>query len=218
MAIAPLRKEIEYPESDGQPMGETTLHRKVMMDLIAALERRFREMADVWVGGNLFLYFEEGNPKAAVAPDVLVVRGVAKWDRPIYKLWEEGRPPSLVIEVTSNKTRREDMLDKKARYERLGVEEYVLFDPEGDYLAPRLQGHRLDEGRYRSIEPGEDGSLESRTTGLTFRPEGLNLRLSDTATGQSLPWLEEMDTALLAAEDKVRSLEEELARLRRERG
>ena len=96
----PLEQEIEYPTSDGQPMAETTLHRKVMSNTIGGLERRYADVADVWVGGNLLLYYQKGNPKKCVAPDVLLARGVAKWDRRIYLLWEE-KPPTLIFEITS---------------------------------------------------------------------------------------------------------------------
>ena len=100
MAAIPLhREEIDYPTSDGQPMAETTLHRKIMNNLIQGLDRRYREVPDVWVGGNLFFYYGEGRPQKVVAPDVLLVKGVRKWDRKIYKLWEEGRVPSLIVEV-----------------------------------------------------------------------------------------------------------------------
>ena len=47
MSAIPLEHEIEYPVSDGQPMAETTLHRKVMADLIGALERHFAGVDDV---------------------------------------------------------------------------------------------------------------------------------------------------------------------------
>ena len=203
MAAIPLhREEIDYPTSDGQPMAETTLHRRIMTDLIQGLERQYRDVPDVWVGGNLFLYFEQGRPQAVVAPDVLLVKGVRKWDRPIYKLWEEGRVPSLVVEVTSDSTRDEDLSKKKGIYQRLGVEEYFLFDPYGDYLEPRLQGQRLEGGRYIPMAPKPDGALASSTTGLILRPEGERLRLVDPVAGPLL-WIEEM--------------EEELARLRAER-
>jgi Uma2 family endonuclease len=243
MGAFPLEQEIEYPTSDGQPMAETTLHRKVMSDLIEALERRYAAVPDVWVGGNLFLCYEKGNPAAIVAPDVLLAKGVTKWDRPNYLLWEET-PPSLVIEVTSRKTRREDQRDKKSLYERLGVEEYALFDPYGEYLKPRLQGFRLESGRYQSIPLQEDGSLLSQTTGLTLRPEGERLRLVDTATGEPLLWTDELEAARRkaeakaakeaaarrkaeakaaeeaaarqAAEERLRALEEELSRLRKD--
>lgn len=217
MAAIPLNQEIDYPTTDGQPMAETTLHRRVMSNMIEGLERRFRDVQDVWVGGNLFLYFEKGNPRAVVAPDVLLVHGVSKWDRPIYKLWEEGRAPSLVMEITSGSTKDEDLNDKKDIYRRLGVEEYFLFDPYGDYLEPRLQGYRLESGWYIPISPEPDGSFVSRTTGLLVRTEGERLRLVDPETGRPLPWGEEEAEAREAAEERVRLLEEELARLRQQR-
>lgn len=244
MCAMPLEHdhEIEYPESDGQPMAETTLHREVMTDVIGGLERRYAEVPDVWVGGNLFFYYQKGNPRKSVSPDVLLARGVRKWKRRIYRLWEET-PPALIFEITSLSTRDEDLGEKKDLYERLGVEELVLFDPYGEYLEPRLQGYLLEEDRYRPIPSDRDGSLRLRTTGLTVRAEGERLRLVDTATGEKLLWNDELDAARRveaaarraaeeraavseeraaaaaaarqAAEERARSLAEELARLRR---
>jgi Uma2 family endonuclease len=230
MGAIPLRQDIIYPESDGQPMAESDLHREEMVDLIAGLQRRYRETPDVYVAGNLFFYFVRGDPRSVVAPDVFLVQGVPKVRRKIYKLWDEGRVPSLVIEVTSESTCDEDLFKKKRIYEQLGVEEYFLHDPLGDYLSPRLQGHRLVRGRYEPLSPASDGSLLSRATGLTLKVEGLKLRLIDIASGEPLPWVEELDIRALkaeeraeieaaarhAAEERVRGLEAELARLRRE--
>lgn len=224
MTAIPLqRDQVFYPESDGQPMAETDLHRDLMVDHIRALRRRYLDEPDVYVTGNLFFYFVKGNPRAVVAPDLFLVKGVPKGRRRIYKLWEEGRVPSLVIELTSDSTRDEDVSKKKEIYERLGVDEYFLFDPYEDYLRPSLQGHRLTDGRYRPIETEADGSLRSLTTGLLLRREGERLRLVDATTGEPLSWDEEVDdefgrerAARKAAEERVRVLEEELARLRRE--
>jgi len=237
MAAIPLhRKEIDYPTSDGQPMAETTLHRKVMADLIAALELRYQADPGMWAGGNLLLYYEKGNVRASVAPDVLLAP-VPKDDRPIYKLWEEGRPPCLVVEVTSSSTRDEDLNRKKHLYERLGVQEYFLFDPYGDYLSPRLQGHLLEGGRYIRIPLETDGSLLSRVSGLLFRPEGQNVRLIDARTGERLLRIQEeaagrrqeaearrqeaaarqaAEERADQAEERSRMLEDEVARLRAE--
>jgi hypothetical protein len=66
------------------------------------------------------------------------------------------------------------------------VAEYFQFDPLGEYLSPQLQGHGLVEGRYRPIRPQPDGSLVSQTTGVVFRPEGSQLRLTDAVTGAPL--------------------------------
>ncbi|HWM93212.1 MAG TPA: Uma2 family endonuclease [Thermoanaerobaculia bacterium] len=228
MCALPLEQEIEYPTSDGQPMAETTLHRVVMSDVIEGLERRFAGTADVWVGGNLLLYYQKGDRNKSVAPDVLFARGVAKRSRDTYLLWEE-KVPALVFEITSRWTRREDMGSKKVLYERLGVEELVLFDPYGDYLEPRLQGYRLERGRYRSIPVNSDGSLDVRTAGVTVRPEDERLRLVDTASGEKLLWNDELEAALrseiaarqtaedraAAAEERAWALAEELDRLRR---
>ena len=244
MGAIPLRQDTIYPESDGQPMAESELHQEEMVDLIVGLRRRYRETPDVYVAGNLFFYFVRGDPRSVVAPDVFLVQGVPKVRRKIYKLWDEGRVPSLVIEVTSESTCDEDLAKKKRIYEQLGVEEYFLHDPLGDYLSPRLQGHRLVRGRYEPLSPASEGSLLSRATGLTLKVEGLKLRLIDTASGEPLPWVEELDLRALkaeeraeieaaarqvaehraeieaaarrAAEERVRGLEAELARLRRE--
>jgi Uma2 family endonuclease len=201
MNAIPLQRDVYYPESDGQPMAETDLHRDEMVDLIHALKRRYRDVPDVYVTGNLFFYYVHGDPRAVVAPDVFLVKGVAKGRRRTYKLWEEGRVPSLVIEITSDSTRHEDLSKKKLCYECLGIEEYFLHDPYQDYLKPALQGFRLIDGRYQRIEPEIGGSLRSRSTDLLLRVEGLRLRLVDAVSGEPLLWDDE--------------IEDELARLRR---
>ena len=208
MTAIPLRREVEYPDSDGQPMAETEIHLNEMVDLLAALKRRYRGVPDVYIGGDLFLYYRQGDPRSVVAPDVFLARGVRSGLRKTFKLWEEGVPPCFIIEVTSGSTRDEDVRKKKILYEQLGVEEYFLHDPEGDYLSPQLQGFRLFNDRYTSIRPNPDGSLESRTTGLTLRIEGMNLRLIDTVTGERLLWVEEVDLARQAAEERARAAEE----------
>lgn len=121
-----------------------------------------------------------------VAPDVFVVRGVAKRKRKTFRLWEEGCSPCFVIEVSSESTRDEDFEGKMGKYADLGVEEYFLFDPLGEYLDPPLQGYRLIDGRYREMKLAVDGSLLSRALGLTLAVEGEHLRLRVTATGESL--------------------------------
>lgn len=215
--------EVHYPESDGKPMGETEIHRDEIYSLIWALQQHYRHVPDVHVTGDLFFYYVKGDPRAVVCPDVFVAKGVSKEQRRIYKLWEEGQVPCLVIEVSSESTCDEDLGKKKDLYERLGVEEYLLHDPLDEYLHPNFQGFRLEGHRYRRIEPEPDGALRSLTTGVTFQPEGQDLRLIETATGKPLPVLKEVGdqiererAARQEAEDRARAAEEELARLRRE--
>ena len=135
---------------------------------------------------------------------------MARWSRPNYLVWEE-RPPSLVVEVTSRKTRHKDLGLKKSIYERIGAEEYILFDPFGEYLRPQLQGFRLLRGRYQSIPMAEDGALLSRTTGLRMKPEGQRLRLFDAQTGEPVLWPEEVEAARRDAEGRARDAEAKAA-------
>jgi Uma2 family endonuclease len=230
MGAMPLQQNYHYPESDGQPMAETSFHWNVMVDTAQALKRKYEDTPDVWVGSNLFLYHEQYKP--GIAPDVMAVRGVAKRDRRTFKLWEEGHAPFFVLEATSESTQSKDEGKNKSLYEAMGVEEYFLFDPLGEYLKPRLQGFRLTASGYQPIPRSMDGSLSSTATGLLLRPEGVRLRLLDAATGAPLLWDEEVEAArrtaeeralaaeerVLAAEERARALEAELARLRAERG
>jgi Uma2 family endonuclease len=210
MNAIPLEQEMEYPSSDGQPMAESPEHQEVMIDLIGGLIDRYAETPDVWAGGNVFLYYEKGNPKARVSPDVLMAKGVVKQkSRSSYLLWNEG-PPSLIVEVTSLKTWRRDTGFKKSLYQRIGTEEYVLFDPLGEYLRPPLQGYRLLRGLYQPIPLEPDGSLLSRTTGLRLKREGYCLRMVDVITGEILPWRKELKAR--AAKAEARAAEEAAAR------
>lgn len=93
-----------YPESDGKPMAETDIHRRLLTTLVFTLETHFQNEPDVYASGNLLVYYVEGNPAKCFAPDVFVVRGVPKGERRIYKLWEEGVAPQIIIELTSRKT------------------------------------------------------------------------------------------------------------------
>ena len=103
------RVEVRYPESDGKPMAETDIHADLLIYLREALKDYFRDDPNVYVAGNLFVYYEEGNPEAVVAPDVFVVKGVPKRRRRIYQVWVEGKAPDVVFELTSESTRWEDV-------------------------------------------------------------------------------------------------------------
>lgn len=211
MSAIPLRKTVHYPDSDGLPMADNDPQYRVMTDLRHALEIRYEEAPDVYVGANLFIYYREGDPGARVAPDVFVVFGVSKEERHSYLVWEEGPVPVLAFEIASPEGWRGLLDKKKGLYERLGVEEYVVFDPEGKFIQPRLQGFRLENGRYRSLplEPG--GSLVSRTTGLQILPEEKNLRLIDLVTGERYRWAKESETRAQEAEAAKALAEREAA-------
>jgi len=201
---------VYYPESDGEPMAETDTHRRQMTYLLDALADHFRDDPNVYVAGNLFLYYQEGDPTRVVAPDVFVVKGVPRHDRRIYQLWEEEKGPDVVFELTSRSTRQDDLGAKKGIYEMLGVEEYFIFDPLGEYLEPRLVGFRLAEWGYRRMA---EEPLVSQVLGLELRVEGEVLRLVDPATGGKLLTSLEAQEVRRQAEAEVERLQAELARL-----
>jgi Uma2 family endonuclease len=193
-------------------MAETDRHRNLMSELIRMLERWYEADQNVYVSGNLLLFYEEGNRRRHVSPDVFVVFGVPKRERINYLLWEEGRGPSTVIELTSSSTRREDTRLKFELYrDVLRVPEYFLFDPFGDYLTPRFQGYRLTAGEYRPMRL-QDGRLRSRQLGLWLESDGNDLRLVDPETNARLPTTAEVE----AAADRAQAAEAELERLRAE--
>jgi Uma2 family endonuclease len=217
---SPPVADIEYPESDGKPMGETDLHRNWMMRLYDMLHYHFRNER-VYVASDLLLYYEEGEVQKFIVPDIFVVKDSEPEFRRTFRTWDEGRIPNMVIEVTSKSTRREDELFKPHRYEMIGVPELFLYDPTGDYLTPRLQGYRLQNDGYARIEPDSADGLESEELGLQLSLKSSDLILRDRSTGNVLPTEAEAErtareaerAAREAAEAEVQRLREQLKRL-----
>jgi Uma2 family endonuclease len=185
-----------------------------MIDLIVILGEVYRDRPDVYVGGNMLFYYIEGDPRRSLAPDVFVALGVPRRERRIYKLWEEGKGPDLIIEITSRSTRDEDLLDKKLLYEQtFMVREYLLYDPIEEYLVPSFQGYRLVEGTYEPIEM-QEGRYTSHTLGLEFRSEEGALRVYDPVSGKRLLAPAEAYEAHRQAEARATQAEAEIIRLR----
>lgn len=177
-------------------MAETDTHRDLMVDLIQALQSRYQDRDDVYVSGNILLYYEKGNKRRHVSPDVLVVFGIPKEKRDYYLLWREGRAPDVVIEITSSSTRHEDMHKKRRLYAEIGVREYFLFDPRRDYLKPQMRGYRLVQGQWAALV---GDPIHSEALDLDLRVIDGTLRLVDPHTGKQLPT--PVEEARKAAED-----------------
>jgi Uma2 family endonuclease len=202
--------DVEYPETDGRPMGETDLHRDWMIRIIDLLKHRYRGQR-VYVTGDLLFYYEEGDPSRYVAPDAMVVKDCDPGPRRVFKLWEENRLPCVVFETTSKYTKREDSSVKTQLYERLRIPEYFLYDPTADYLRPPLQGHRLVGNRYVPIEPDVNGRFLCEELGLWLRLEDRELAMYDCPSGQRLLTEAEADhNALEVAEAEVQRLRDKL--------
>jgi Uma2 family endonuclease len=207
-------REIEYPSGDGKPMAETQLHLTEMIETIQGLWDHFALHSNVYVCGNMLLYYEEGNPRKHVSPDVLVALDVPKKPpRDYYLVWKEGKAPDFVVEITSKSTKREDKNKKFVIYrDILKVTELILFDPTEDYLHPPLQGFRLVGGDYLPIEPIA-GRLPSQVVGLHLERDGEKLRLFNPATGERIPTrLEAREAAERRADEEQRRADEEQRR------
>ena len=209
---------LEYPSSDGKPMAENDAQRLAMVYAMDVLATRFAEHEDVYVSGDLLIYYEEDNPRVSIAPDVFVVYGVAKRKRMTYLLWEEGKAPDFVLEVASPSTGREDEGAKRRTYERLGVREYYQYDPTGEYLGTQLKGARLSGGRYEVQEAGRSASggptLSSEVLELELLIDGAGeLRFRDPETGQVL--LSHREEHVRANQESARA-EQETARAEQE--
>ena len=196
---------IEYPDEDGKPMAEGDIQCSYLIYARSALRLYFQNRPDVYVAGNLFIYYEQGNPESVVAPDTFVVFGVENGDRRSYKTWEENdKTPDFVLEITSKTTRSKDQGAKKGIYSFLGVREYYQYDPTGDYLTPQLQGLRLVDGNYFPVAtmtlPDGTVSLPSEVLGLELRIKSGEMRFYESATGKTLLSYEEQAAAQQAAE------------------
>ena len=189
-ALTRAAVEVEYPSSDGKPLAENDAQLAAIVYGITVLRTRYAGRSDVYVSGDLLIYYEEGNPRVSVAPDVFVVFGVEDRMRMSYKVWEEGKGPDFVLEVASPGTWREDVGRKRDIYARLGVKEYWLYDPLGEHLEPVLQGNRLVDGEYerQPLLKSVDGrlGLRSGTLGLELWAEGGKMRFRDPETGLDL--------------------------------
>ena len=196
-----------YPESDGEPMGETGYHVKAILLLYQVLQNYFQNQPDVYVAADMFLYYKRGKPSACKAPDVMVAKGlVGNHERLSFRTWEEGTVPRVIFEITSAKTKENDQKVKPAVYAKIGVAEYFLFDPLWDYLDPPLQGFQLRDGKYRKIIPASDGSLLSRELGLRLSIDGSMIRLTVERTGERLLNFEEKAALAWEQAEKARRI------------
>ena len=181
---------VDYPSSDGKPLAENDAQLHAILYAVGALQVRYGDRPDVYVSGDLLVYYEESNPRVSVAPDAFVVFGVENRLRMSYKVWEEGKGPDFVLEVASPNTWREDVERKPGIYAGLGVGEYFLFDPTGEHLSPRLQGYRLVDGAYEPLVVVESIdralTLSSDVLGLELRAKDKEMRFHDPATGETL--------------------------------
>ena len=170
------------------------------------------------VDGERFIIPEPGTPpRQRIYPDMLVSFDAdpALYDQDNgYVISRQGKPPDLVMEIASERTGRNDVQNKPARYAALGVQEYWRFDHTGNFHRTKLAGDRLVEGRYEPIDIEEvgEGILQGHTAvlDLLVRWEHGQLRWIDPETGQEIPTFEQEREGRLQAEARIRELEADL--------
>jgi Uma2 family endonuclease len=129
-------QEVIYPDCDGQPMSDNTKQFRWIVTIKENLEWLLADNPNVFIAGDLLWYPVEGDNKTRVAPDTMVVFGRPKGDRGSYKQWEEDRiAPQVVFEILSPGNTPAEMNRKLLFYDRFGVEEYYLYDPDGNNLS-----------------------------------------------------------------------------------
>jgi Uma2 family endonuclease len=195
---------MDYPSSDDEPLAESYAHLCVLLATLEIL-RQYLQGQQATVLTNQFLYYAQGFPKLRVAPDVMVIFNVAPGGRDNYKVWEEGQVPSVIFEMTSAETKNHDQEFKKTLYEQLGVREYWLFDPRGEWVQGQLQGYRLRNDVYELITDSRSEPL-----GLRLQVEGELIAFYREDTGEKL--LNPTEQAQALREAKQRADAEALAR------
>ncbi|MFP4135114.1 MAG: Uma2 family endonuclease [Halothece sp.] len=213
------RSEIFYPSEDGEPLAESYVHLYAILTTLEVL-RQYLSNQQATVLSNQFLYYAQGFPKLRVAPDVMVIFNVTPGGRDHYKIWEEGEVPAVIFEMTSQGTKQEDLETKKTLYENLGVTEYWLFDPRGEWIEEKLRGYRLVDETYQLIQDGYSQPLN-----LDLRVEDTLIGFYRTDTGEKLLIPEELAQSLKQevqarenAERRVAELEARLARYQEQFG
>ena len=203
---------IEYPETDDMPMPDNDEQFVPVTDALSALRYWYSDRDDVYVSGNLFVYYRMNDNRTWVAPDVFVVMGgTVKGFRDSWITWREGKPPDFAMEFASRSTWRYDLGDKRRIYVNMGVPEYWRFDPAGRYFRPPLVGERLVNGQYQPIPVAmdADGILRGHSAilglDLCVLPDG-QLRFYDPKSGQWLRTYEE-EVALRERETALRERE-----------
>ena len=116
---SPEPDDIEYPERSWT--AQSVSHGDAVAQAKMALRSHFRDRPDVLVAMELAVYYQRGNNRVWLQPDVQVVFEVSPKDHPSYRIWKEGKAPDFVLEVASPSTADRDAEAKAEEYARIGV-------------------------------------------------------------------------------------------------
>ena len=214
LGFVPTQESHLYPDTDGKPMAASDKHRLALTQLLSRLGAFFRQTPEVYVSGDLLMYYLQGDPRKVVSPDVLVAFGIGQKLRRTYLVWEEGKPPDFVMEFSSATTYERDLREKFRLYARLGIAEYFFADIERLYLPTPLMGFRLAAGGYAPVSPGSGGAGHSSVLDLDFHLHEERLHLYHPPTQQWIPTPEQ--AAEVRADQEALARQQETARVDQE--
>ncbi|MFB2898113.1 Uma2 family endonuclease [Aerosakkonemataceae cyanobacterium BLCC-F50] len=210
MVKIPTKQEIIYPERDGNPMSDNTKQFRWITTIQGGLDALFRDDPNVFVAGDLLWYPVEGDNKTRCAPDAMVVFGRPKGDRGCYVQWREDNiAPQVVFEVLSPGNTLTEMAKKLAFYDRYGVEEYYLYDPDKVDLSGWVRSS--SNGRLEVVD--SIANWVSPSLGIRFDLSGEELQIF-APSGQRFATYVELQ---IAREEQQQRAEEAEALLEAER-
>ncbi|HXG11736.1 MAG TPA: Uma2 family endonuclease [Gemmataceae bacterium] len=221
---------ILYEDEGQEDMGDSDIHTRTADILFYGLQFHLGGQGPERVFTDLNLHYQPRRPKAYVSPDVMIVTPTRALPNDVssYRVGTDGPAPSLVIEVLSERTHQQKDLTQKPRiYSRLGCREYILVDVTGKFLPERLLlKRRRPDGSWVDEQDADGGITSSFGFRVVIDPDG-QVRVLNAQTGTPYARPEEAQTAVekLAkaeraarkAEERIRALEEELARLRQKK-
>jgi Uma2 family endonuclease len=116
---------------------------------------------DAIVGSDQFVYYDAGDPARCLAPDVYVQLKPPAGKIRSWKTWERGAPDVAVEIVSPSDAPALPWSDKLARYQSMGVDELVRFDPDARSGQPVLRIWDRVDGRLieRHLATGSFPSL-----------------------------------------------------------
>jgi Uma2 family endonuclease len=215
--------DVIYPDSDGKPMADNTQQFRWITTIKTNLDWLFALEEDVFVAGDLLWYPIKGDNKTCVAPDIMVAFGTPKGERGSYKQWQENNiPPQVVFEILSPGNTEREMAAKLKFYDRHGVEEYYLYDPDTNELQGwqrrvslesirDMRGWISDRLRIR-FDMSDDRTLRIYdrlgNSFLTFNEVSQQLQEKDEALEEASQRLQEKDEALEEASQRLKISEE----------
>jgi Putative restriction endonuclease len=205
MSAQPALEHVHVHDDAEADLVGTDWHQRAIVSLFVAMLDAAAGSGPTWhIGNQLPLRARLASGKRwSPSPDIMVHPHAGPEPRKDMTVERDGTP-ALVIEVASETTWAYDVDDhagKPAGYRAIGVQEYLLFDPTGAYLGAACRGWRFGRDGAEEWAPGPDGRYISEALGISFRPEGVFLRVFDTH-GRPVATLEERihEVATLRAE------------------